>query len=66
MFRVLEWLHQKSLEHQDMLATHKVARYLLEMESWDDSGYSSSEDELDFLAKREDYSYLKYHKIKKS
>lgn len=49
-----------------MLATHKVTKYLQEMDSWDDSGYSSSEDELDFLAKREDYSYLKYHKIKKS
>lgn len=36
------------------------------MEAWDFSDYSSSDDELDFIARKEDYSFLKYHKIKKS
>ena len=66
MYRVLEWLYQKSVEYQDTLAASKVAKFVQEMEAWDQYEYESSDDELDFLAKKEDYGYLKYHKIKKS
>ena len=48
------------------MALSKMAKFVNEMEAWEVSEYSSSDEELDFVARREDYIFLKYHKIKKS
>jgi hypothetical protein len=42
-----------------------MAKFVKDMEVWDICDYSSSDDELDFMARKEDYSFLKFHKIKK-
>jgi signal recognition particle receptor subunit beta len=66
----MEWLHDKCLQYKETIATKKVVTFLLELDTWSQECLVSdgfiSDDELDYISKREDWNYLRFHKIKKA